>query len=889
MDEMAAIWMGVLIVGLSIAFPVYVLVRLAQLGRAVSAIRGELARLRARREALRAEPELLAPFAPETAAPAQPSAGWRTAAPPPAAEPVRAAAEAARAAEQPPPPLPPPPREAPRPAFEVARLETLLGANWLSKLGIAALALATAFFLKHAFESRWIGETARVAIGVVAAAIMLGLGQVLLSRARYRAYAQVLSSGGIVILFLSIYAAYNFYHLIGFWAAFAVLALAALSASALAVANNTQAVAVICLLGAFATPVLIRSGGEGAGDLLRLYAYLAGLNLWSAILVRYRAWHALTVVSFGATWVLFLGAGPLQRQGYLATEAFAALFLAFACYGGMATARPRAAAAEPGAAREVEPEAERLGVFLVLGGCAFFAIASALILSGVISLGLPALAMVGVLLGLLMAVLSLAFPGERPQERIARSAFRYLAGAALVLLMAISIGTAPPVPLHSAAAAFLFGLFTYLVFLAVAVKMSGTGEQEGPAAALFAANGVTHAMVAFHALGEVRIWGINAAPLWLPLAGCIGVCALWAARRDGLGRLFVPAAALTVQAMSLVALFGAFAIAGRWPAGRGAALFGADFLLCSVAWIALRRVVRRPDFRGDLVGAFGNAAIFFGLLATAVRLESYEGLVLLSGCAIAMAAYHAVVGGSVLRQPDDDALHRFVYLGLALTFVTIAIPLQLRASYITLAWAVESAALVWTGLSAGHPRVRQAGLALLAVTAAKALFVDIAQRPDPFILLLNERMLAGASVIAAASVSAWLLREAQETLSEWERPAAAVLTLGANFFALVFVSLDLWDYMGVAWVGAERESAQQLSLSLFWSVYALAGMSVGIWKRMRPVRLFAIGLLYVAITKVFVFDLGFLEVPFRIVSFFVLGLILMLVSLLYTRFEGRLK
>jgi hypothetical protein len=611
--------------------------------------------------------------------------------------------------------------------------------------------------------------------------------------------------------------------------------------------------------------------------------------LWSAILVRYRAWHALTVVSFGATWVLFLGAGPLQRQGYLATEAFAALFLAFACYGGMATARPRAAAAEPGAAREVEPEAERLGVFLVLGGCAFFAIASALILSGVISLGLPALAMVGVLLGLLMAVLSLAFPGERPQERIARSAFRYLAGAALVLLMAISIGTAPPVPLHSAAAAFLFGLFTYLVFLAVAVKMSGTGEQEGPAAALFAANGVTHAMVAFHALGEVRIWGINAAPLWLPLAGCIGVCALWAARRDGLGRLFVPAAALTVQAMSLVALFGAFAIAGRWPAGRGAALFGADFLLCSVAWIALRRVVRRPDFRGDLVGAFGNAAIFFGLLATAVRLESYEGLVLLSGCAIAMAAYHAVVGGSVLRQPDDDALHRFVYLGLALTFVTIAIPLQLRASYITLAWAVESAALVWTGLSAGHPRVRQAGLALLAVTAAKALFVDIAQRPDPFILLLNERMLAGASVIAAASVSAWLLREAQETLSEWERPAAAVLTLGANFFALVFVSLDLWDYMGVAWVGAERESAQQLSLSLFWSVYALAGMSVGIWKRMRPVRLFAIGLLYVAITKVFVFDLGFLEVPFRIVSFFVLGLILMLVSLLYTRFEGRLK
>ena len=49
------------------------------------------------------------------------------------------------------------------------------------------------------------------------------------------------------------------------------------------------------------------------------------------------------------------------------------------------------------------------------------------------------------------------------------------------------------------------------------------------------------------------------------------------------------------------------------------------------------------------------------------------------------------------------------------------------------------------------------------------------------------------------------------------------------------------------------------------------------------------GLLYLSIVKVFVFDLGFLQQPYRIISFFALGVILLMVSLLYTRFEGRLK
>jgi uncharacterized membrane protein len=49
------------------------------------------------------------------------------------------------------------------------------------------------------------------------------------------------------------------------------------------------------------------------------------------------------------------------------------------------------------------------------------------------------------------------------------------------------------------------------------------------------------------------------------------------------------------------------------------------------------------------------------------------------------------------------------------------------------------------------------------------------------------------------------------------------------------------------------------------------------------------GLLYLSIAKVFIFDLSFLQELHRIISFLGLGIILLLVSLLYTRFERQLR
>lgn len=78
---------------------------------------------------------------------------------------------------------------------------------------------------------------------------------------------------------------------------------------------------------------------------------------------------------------------------------------------------------------------------------------------------------------------------------------------------------------------------------------------------------------------------------------------------------------------------------------------------------------------------------------------------------------------------------------------------------------------------------------------------------------------------------------------------------------------------------------RQLSYSLIWAVYAIGMVIGGFLRRYRPVRLMALAVLVGTILKVFLFDLSFLEGVYQILSFLVLGAILVAVSFLYQKYR----
>ena len=124
-------------------------------------------------------------------------------------------------------------------------------------------------------------------------------------------------------------------------------------------------------------------------------------------------------------------------------------------------------------------------------------------------------------------------------------------------------------------------------------------------------------------------------------------------------------------------------------------------------------------------------------------------------------------------------------------------------------------------------------------------------------------------------------------MAETEKMILLGTAIAANVFALAALSLEIWDYFErTSSPLIERNLAQQLALSTLWLVYALVLLTVGLWKKSAVVRWQALALLGVVIGKVFLFDLSFLDRFYRIISFLLLGIALMLISFFYQRRLG---
>jgi uncharacterized membrane protein len=79
------------------------------------------------------------------------------------------------------------------------------------------------------------------------------------------------------------------------------------------------------------------------------------------------------------------------------------------------------------------------------------------------------------------------------------------------------------------------------------------------------------------------------------------------------------------------------------------------------------------------------------------------------------------------------------------------------------------------------------------------------------------------------------------------------------------------------------------TLTMAWAAEALALLGAGFPLRDRVQRLSGLSLFMVCVLKLFLYDLRELETVNRILSFIVLGLILVGVSWMYTRFRDRIQ
>lgn len=191
-----------------------------------------------------------------------------------------------------------------KPIAEVKEMvETKVTGKLFAVIGIIAIVFGVGFFLKYAFENNLIGETGRVILGILGGLALLTLGDFLSRKETYRQYSFFLSGGGLALLYLSIYGAFNFYHLIAPTPAFIFMALISAGGTALALKQNSPEVAGLSLIGGFLTPFLVSTGADNQ---LALMSYILILDLGFLALSGFKKWYPIYYLDFFGTYAVFL-------------------------------------------------------------------------------------------------------------------------------------------------------------------------------------------------------------------------------------------------------------------------------------------------------------------------------------------------------------------------------------------------------------------------------------------------------------------------------------------------------------------------------------------------------------------------------------------------------
>lgn len=203
------------------------------------------------------------------------------------------------AAPEPPPPPPPPPPPAapakpPKPPFD---WEHLIGVKLFSWLGGIAMVIAALFFLRYSVEHGYLSAPVRAVIGIATGAALVAICELKVARP-YKFTANAMHGAGIAILYSTLFAIYALWHLTSATVVFGGMILVTALAVALSIVRNSIFIALLGLLGGFATPAMLSSGENHP---IGLFSYLLLLNLGLAWVAMYKRWPVLTAISIGFT------------------------------------------------------------------------------------------------------------------------------------------------------------------------------------------------------------------------------------------------------------------------------------------------------------------------------------------------------------------------------------------------------------------------------------------------------------------------------------------------------------------------------------------------------------------------------------------------------------
>src|SRR6202042_3487538 len=181
-------------------------------------------------------------------------------------------------------------------------LEDRVRSRCFGRIGIRALLIGAFLFLKWAIDNHWIGPLGRIAAGLIAGAAIV-IWSERFRRHGFSAFSYSLKAVGSGALYLSLWAAFQLYHLLPAAVALPAMILVTAWNAYMAWSQNSQILAAYALAGAFATPLLLSTGGNHE---IFLFTYILAIDVATVALVRLKPWPRLLLGVFPATVAFFI-------------------------------------------------------------------------------------------------------------------------------------------------------------------------------------------------------------------------------------------------------------------------------------------------------------------------------------------------------------------------------------------------------------------------------------------------------------------------------------------------------------------------------------------------------------------------------------------------------
>ena len=312
-------------------------------------------------------------------------------------------------------------------------------------------------------------------------------------------------------------------------------------------------------------------------------------------------------------------------------------------------------------------------------------------------------------------------------------------------------------------------------------------------------------------------------------------------------------------------------------------LAGALYVLFAVYPLILAR--RAATERDPWVAALIAGAMAFFAGRAALIAGGYEGIV--GVIPVTLAAVTAVLLRTLLRlePPGHRDLGRLALVaGVALAFVTVAIPVQLQHQWRTMGWALEGAALAWL-----YTRVPHRGLLLASVALLATVFVRLALNPDVFryeprgeLRIFNWYLYAYLLAAASMFAASWWLSKTEDRVASGLPRASRLLPAAAVILLFLLLNIEIADYYAT---GPEivfrfgTTLSQDLTYTIGWLGFGMILLAAGIYLRTRAARIAAVALIAITTLKCFLYDLASLDGLYRVASFVGLAMSLALVSI----------